>query len=208
MSPRPHGADAPDHDDGPDGRSEDSSDQVEPAAEPDRSPTEDEIVSPDRPEDDTFDARWAAIVERLGDLDTGDDPGSVPEGPADEPQPTGRERPSDRRSPADQTETTPEVAARPTAPRGWSPDEDVEEAETHFTPPEPGPVLGGEPLLTLAWSVVVAVPLLLLLVVVFWQDAPDLLLQLAGGAFLLACGLLVWRMPHRRDDDEGPGAVV
>ena len=93
-------------------------------------------------------------------------------------------------------------------PRAWAPDPDVEEAETHFTPPDPGPVLGGDPLLTMAWSAVVGVPLLLMLAVVVWRNMPTIVLQLAGVAFLAGVGLLVWRMPRDREDDAGPGAVV
>ncbi|GEN78688.1 hypothetical protein [Actinotalea fermentans] len=93
-------------------------------------------------------------------------------------------------------------------PRAWAPDPDVEEAETHFTPPDPGPVLGGDPLLTMAWAAVVGVPLLLMVAVIAWRDVPTIVLQLAGVAFLAGVALLVWRMPRDREDDAGPGAVV
>lgn len=101
--------------------------------------------------------------------------------------------------------TTDAVAA----PRGWSPDPAMEEAESHFEPPDPGPVLGGDPLLTLAWSAVVSVPIALLLVVMLWRDAPAVVLQVAGVAFVGGLGLLLWRMPHGDDDgSRGSGAVV
>jgi hypothetical protein len=46
-------------------------------------------------------------------------------------------------------------------------------------------------------------------VLIVWRGAPTVLLQAAGVVFLLSCLLLVWRMPHHRDDDDaGPGAVV
>ena len=93
-------------------------------------------------------------------------------------------------------------------PRSWVPDPDVEEAESHFVPPDPGPVLGGDPLLTMAWSAVVGVPLLLVVVVIAWRDVPTIVLQVAGVAFLAGVALLVWRMPRDRDHDAGPGAVV
>ena len=88
-------------------------------------------------------------------------------------------------------------------PRGWVADDDDE-----FEPPDPGPVLGGDPLLTLAWVGAVAPPLLLMAVVVLWQSVPTLVLQIAGVVFLAGLGVLIWRMPARRDDDGGPGAVV
>lgn len=103
----------------------------------------------------------------------------------------------------------PPPAEAPVAPRGWSPDPAVEEAENHFSPPDPGPVLGGDPLLTLAWTAVVSVPLALLLVVMLWPDAPAVVLQVAGAVFACGLGLLLWRMPHGDDDEpRGSGAVV
>ena len=61
----------------------------------------------------------------------------------------------------------------------------------------------------MAWVGVVAVPLLLLAVAVGWRDGPPLLLQLAGGAFVASCAVLLWRLPHSRDpSDDDPGAVV
>ncbi|GGB93094.1 hypothetical protein [Cellulomonas carbonis] len=92
-------------------------------------------------------------------------------------------------------------------PRTWTPDPAVEEQEEHFEPPDPGPVLGGDPLLTMAWAVVVAVPALFLLALVAWHDLPRVVLQVAAAGFVAAVALLLWRMPDRRDDD-GPGAVV
>ena len=53
------------------------------------------------------------------------------------------------------------------------------------------------------------IPIGLVVVLIFWRDAPTVLLQSAGVVFLLSCLLLVWRMPHHRDEsDDGPGAVV
>ncbi len=96
----------------------------------------------------------------------------------------------------------------PEDPRAWAPDPAVEEAENHFEPPDPGPVLGGDPLLTMAWAAVVGVPVLLMIAVIAWRDIPTIVLQVAGVAFLAAVGLLLWRMPRERDHDAGPGAVV
>jgi hypothetical protein len=89
-------------------------------------------------------------------------------------------------------------------PRGWvAPDLDE-----HFEPPDPGPVFGGDPLLTMAWVAVVG-PLVLLLISVFaWRDIPAVALQIAAASFLIGVGILIWRMPATRDEDDGPGAVV
>lgn len=139
---------------------------------------------------------------------------------ADEPEDLGPDdaRPDDADGPAAPHLDDTDVAARwagivsqlssPEDPRAWAPDPAVEEAENHFVPPEPEPVLGGDPLLTMAWAAAVGVPLLLVVAVLVWRDVPTIVLQIAGVAFLTAVGLLLWRMPHDRDHDAGPGAVV
>ena len=76
-------------------------------------------------------------------------------------------------------------------------------------PPDPGPVLGGDPLLTMAWFAAAGMPIFLLVVLVAWRDAPAALVQAARVVFVIGVAVLVWRMPHRRDpDDDDTGAVV
>ncbi len=170
-------------------------------------------------------AQLLEIVTRLGDLS---DPGPQPD--EDRPAPPRRRksdlpgartvRPS-RDAGSDRPEPGTEDAAaddepgaeRPlpatSDPRAWAPDPDVAEAEDHFVPPEPGPVFGGDPLLTIAWVLVVAAPTLAVIALVAWRDIPMWLLQVAGVAFVAAVGVLLWRMPHRRDPgDDDSGAVV
>jgi hypothetical protein len=150
-------------------------------------------------------ARWLEIVEQLTTAD-----------PSTDPAPRAGRRRDDPAAvePSPEAGTPPSGYARivrgvdPERFRAWSPDPDVEEAEDHFEPPDPGPVLSGDPLLTLAWTAVVGVPLLLLFSVVAWRDIPTWLLEGAGVAFLCGVALLVWRMPKDRDDSSGPGAVV
>jgi hypothetical protein len=93
-------------------------------------------------------------------------------------------------------------------PRAWAPDPDVEAEDEHFEPPEPGPVLGPNPLVTMAWCAVIGLPILMVVAVTAWRDIPTIVLEVAGAAFLAGLGLLIWRMPRDRSDDSGPGAVV
>ncbi|HMO09953.1 MAG TPA: hypothetical protein PKB06_00240 [Actinotalea sp.] len=183
-------------------------------------------LPPDEPGDDPdLTAQWDDIVARLGDLTVADVPdaeGGAPSAPAgpddagpasdgtgDEPDSAGATQPRRRRSDRPGSYVVRPATPPTSDPRSWAPDPDVEEAEDHFEPPEPGPVFGGDPLLTMAWVVVVGAPTLAVVALVAWQDIPVWLLQAAGAAFLLAVGLLIWRMPHRRDtSDDDPGAVV
>ncbi|GAA3820317.1 hypothetical protein [Cellulomonas soli] len=180
-------------------------------------PDEPDAVPPELPEDD--DAAWASLVARLGDLDPVDDEDDSPEAagtpvedrPADGPHVT---------YPVAPWVSDPHVvrpARRTGEPSGrdWDGTDQIDEAEAqvdaseHFVPPDPGPVLGGDPLLTMAWLAVTAPALLLLVVAVAWRSAPTAVLQAAGLVFVLGVAVLVWRMPHRRDpSDDDTGAVV
>ncbi|MBO1750581.1 hypothetical protein J4G33_02055 [Actinotalea sp. BY-33] len=200
MASRPHSADEP-ADDAHDHLDDDLS--VDPADAPD--PTD-------------VQTRWEEIVAQLGDLDLDVDATEDPTRPAeatapgDDPEPP-RGRRAEPPARAGDGDTPPAErdapVPAPTGPRAWSLDPAVEEAEEHFTPPEPGPVLGGDPLLTMAWVAAVGVPALVLLGIVLWRDMPTVLLQVAAAVFAVGLGILVWRMPHERgDDDRGNGAVV
>lgn len=171
---------------------------------------------PQRPDDDAdagepdqaaVDARWAQIVAHLADLDAR----APTDGVADR-------RVSDARTvrPAREPAAPPEPAApRELTGRDWDGTaqqeaaEEAVDAEEHFVPPDPGPVLGGDPLLTLAWTATVGVPVLFFVLLLVWPDAPGWLLGVAGAVLAAGLAVLVWRMPHRRDeDDDDSGAVV
>ena len=198
MTARPHDADEPEpvepeplEPPAPDRSRADGSDSGEPHPPGGTSGTGGQDV----PED--VEAQWLEIVARLEATPT--DPGDAT---ADPVGPTGAS--------ATGVEDRSRVVrpAAPSGPRTWAPDPAVEEAEDHFEPPDPGPVLAGDPLLTMAWAAVIGVPALLLIAVVAWRDIPTIILEVAGGAFVGAVGLLLWRMPRHRDEDSGPGAVV
>jgi len=148
---------------------------------------------------------WASLVARLADVPTDVDPSPR----------AGRVL---RRAPHEDAPTEPsaDAPAPPPTPvgRDWDGTSQYDEAEDavddleHFVPQDPGPVLGGDPLLTLAWVAVAGVPLFMLVVVVAWQDAPTLLVRAAAGLFVVAVAVLVWRMPQRREPSDDDGAVV
>ena len=186
-----------------------------PADGPDGAP---DHAAPQQPTDDEV---WAAIVAELGELDGYDGaepspaPESVPPAGASTEQASGLSFPvapwvADRRVVRPAADASPELSGRDWD--GTSQIDDAEasiDAEEHFVPPDPGPVLGGDPLLTMAWCAAAGVPIFLLIVLVVWRDAPPALVQAAAALFVVGVGVLLWRMPHRRDpDDDDTGAVV
>lgn len=188
----------------------------------------------DRPSDQPVsDEQWAAIVADLrsdpgpeADAAGQDDP-RTPSGPAVTypvaPWVTDRRVVRPAQDPgagagqdaADGTGETPGLP-RELGGRDWDATEQMDEAERrvdeaeHFRPADPGPVLGGDPLLTMAWFAVAGMPVLWLVVLIGWRSAPAAIVQASVAVFLLGLVLLLWRMPHRRDDehDDSDGAVV
>jgi hypothetical protein len=155
-------------------------------------------------EDTEVEAQWEDIVARLGELEA---PAGAGRGD------TGRGDPA-RDDAAHDPRVTP--ARRPTGPRDWptTPEvEALEEAESHFTPPEPPPVLSSrDPLLVVAWAGAAGVPLLAVLALLVRAFVPLPTPAWLGGVgvavFLASVGVLLWRMPQHRDPGDGPGAVV
>ena len=159
------------------------------------------------PHDDLpdVDARWADIVADLSDVSA-----AAESAAAESAAGTDRTAPS---GPRDLHETFPVAPwVQAPGPRDWptTPEvEDLEDAESHFTPPDPEIDMGRDPLLTMAWGLVAGVPILLLVGMVVLRPFPTIVAQVAGGLFLAGLAVLLWRMPHRREDDHaGPGAVV
>jgi hypothetical protein len=188
--------------------------------------------------DRVTDEQWAAIVAELrGDTDqtgpaeppaaaaAGQDDPRTSSGPAVTypvaPWVTDRRvvrRP--REQPGTPAEPGPPAAGDaggpPASGRDWDATDQIDEAERrvdeaeHFRPPEPGPVLGGDPLLTMAWLAIALMPVVWLVVLIFWRGAPPVVMQASVVTFVLGLVVLLWRMPHRRDpeDDDSDGAVV
>lgn len=147
--------------------------------------------------DAEVDARWASIVEQLGEIEV------PPDGPA------GAGAPGP---------TTGHVVARTPGPRDWpvTPEvEALEDEESHYAPPDPGPVLTSrDPVATLAWVGAAGLPLLGVLALILRSVVPALQVppwagMLGVALFVASVAVLVWRMPARRDpSDPDDGAVV
>lgn len=143
---------------------------------------------PHEPEldDETVAARWAELTASLGPLDVAPEPPDPPRAIPDLP----------RAIPA-------EAQERPLGPRDYLADEDE-----GFVPPEPAPLSHADPALTLGWIATVGSLLTGLVLALVWRPLPDGVFAVLGGVLLAGVGLLLWRMPSRRDDDPSGGAVV
>ncbi|GAB3169282.1 hypothetical protein GCM10027059_33840 [Myceligenerans halotolerans] len=158
---------------------------------------------------DGADADRATTGPADDDRGDGSSPGALP---PDDDRPFGAqgEIPDGR--------SLPPGVGRASGPRDWpvTPGvEALEEADTHFTPPEPEPLLSDkDPLLTMAWIAVAGIPILALVSVIIVAAIPTFTIpalvgQVALGLFVAGLGVLLWRMPHHRDpEDDDPGAVV
>ena len=144
------------------------------------------------------DATFAAMVSQLGDLRGA--PGGPPPDPVIPTTPPARHAVTGRAVGPRDWPTTPEVEA-------------LEEAESHFTPPDPALWSGRrDPLATGALIGAIGIPLLGLVCLVLrsvltaWP-VPFVVGPILAVVWLGCIGVLVWRMPHRRDHDDD-GAVV
>ncbi len=160
-----------------------------------------------------FDERWEQIVAELGD----DVSGAWADGAASPDDATRADDEPDGAMPAEGRGgrvVRPAAEPRDLSGRDWAGSDQYEAAEDavddleHFVPPDPGPVLGNDPLRTMTWSVAVGVPVLWVIMLVAWHNPPGWLAPVAAVLFLGAVGVLVWRMPHHRDPGGGTGAVV
>lgn len=154
-------------------------------------------------------AAWQAIIEGLGPLTLPpDDSPSTDASPniADSASEPATRRPSSWRGPDDEQRSLADLFNDDHLGLTQADDDDLEDT---FTPPDPGPILDGDPLLTMAWFGAVGGPLILFILAVFWRSAPSFLFWGAGVLALAGLAILLWRMPHSRDiDDFDDGARV
>jgi len=80
---------------------------------------------------------------------------------------------------------------------------DLEDEQSHFVPPDPGPVLGGDPVLTSAWLAVVAGILTLVVSALLVRLVPSVVAWVGAALLAAGAGVLLWRLPHERGDADG-----
>lgn len=93
----------------------------------------------------------------------------------------------------------------PAGPRDWpaTPEvEALEEAESHFIPPDPELRLDGDPVRVLGWAFVAIGVLGLLVGGILHTVLPTAVLATAGVILVVGVALLLWRMPTERADDD------
>ncbi len=156
-------------------------------------PTRGAADSSNTPDDD-LDAQWADLTARLGEL-------RLP--PEDDPEP--------------EPEPQPAPSPRAPGPRDYSPEPESDDEDDDpgrdlvdgFVQPDPDPLSRAEPVLVLGWLGVLGGLALMIVCVLVWRGAPGVVWLAAVAALAAGAGVLLWRMPARRDlDDYDDGAVV
>lgn len=162
-----------------------------------------------RDDPDDVDARFAELVASLEEVPEIPDAPVTGDDTRDEPADDG---PGRGTGPGLTYPVAPWVAA---GPRDWDGTAQIDGAEAIvdggdvFVPPDPGPVMGNDPLVTMAWLAAAGIPALTFILFLFWRTAPPVIFQAGGIVCLAGVAVLLWRMPARRDpDDHDPGAVV
>lgn len=154
----------------------------------------------------TDEAVWRDLVARLE---------GMPDSPVDQaPGPAGAEggpaaRPGDGPSPAERTRAIFEnqpLGMFEAGPRDYSVPDDLE-SDGDFVPPDPPPLGTGEPLVLLAWCGAVGGPLLLLIIAMFWRQAPAPILLGTIALFVASAAYLLYRLPQHRDESDNGAAV-
>lgn len=145
------------------------------------------------PSDADVAARWADITAQLSDLSDLEPEGIDPENPGALPDNFRRQ-------------VTPQTQAPPSGPRDYEVPEDSD--DEGYTPPDLEPIEGGDPLTTMGWIGALGGPVLTLVVLVLWKDAPRAVYYGTLGACLIGAALLLWRLPKDRHDTDDDGAVI
>ena len=157
----------------------------------------------DRRDDaDDVDARFADLVASLDDVAEIDDAAATDASARVEPT---DDEPGRGNGPGLTYPVAPWVAA---GPSDWDATAQIDGAEElvdgldTFVPPDPGPVMGNDPLVTMAWLAATGIPALCFVLFLFWRTAPPVIFQAGGIVCLAGVAVLLWRMPARRDPDD------
>lgn len=147
------------------------------------------------PTGDDLDARWAELTERLGEL-------RLP--PEDEMPPPPAAQPASSVLPP----TPGPRDYSPASPAGAEDDSgDPGDVVDDFVAPEPEPLRDAQPILVLGWAAVLLGLGVMVLCVLAWRGAPGVVWLSAAGSLAVGVGILLWRLPARRDYDDD-GAVL
>jgi hypothetical protein len=92
------------------------------------------------------------------------------------------------------------LEATGSGPRDWSPPEEDE----HFEPPDPPPVLGGNPVVVLAWTLLLAGLVAMFAWAAFQSHVPVLAARGGLVATVVGAGVLISRLPSGRRQDGPP----
>lgn len=157
-------------------------------------------------------AAWASIVAGYGREPDADDSPASDNGAATGPGGASAVRPA--REPGSGDGDLPvrsfTVYSAGTGPRDYLQDDDGDDDEGHFVPPEPPPLPEADPTTKFAWLAALGGPLLLFGCMLTGTTMTWWLYTLAIGGFLGGFATLVARMRDDGDDEDDPGrgAVV
>lgn len=166
-----------------------------------------------RPDPESVDAAFEAIVSRLNAPDAGSGPGPWPdaEDVSDETAREARPAPPPAPSPQRDWAEWDDLRIPPTTAEE-SADEDVDDGadEGHYVPPEPAPAPRGDARLRWAWAGAIGAPVMAIVLPLLGWGLDGLTGAALVVAFLLGFGYLISRLREGPRVDDGPddGAVV
>ncbi|MBG6183980.1 hypothetical protein IWX65_001949 [Arthrobacter sp. CAN_A214] len=157
------------------------------------------------PNESTDDAVWLDIVARLEEHPAGTAADPEQNSPRTDEfltEPSRTDIPLTDRERVDAVfENQP---LRPMGPRDYDGAAETNDDDARYVPPEPPPLGVGDPLLVLSWLAAAGGPVLLLVIAMFWRNAPLSVWLGILAAFVAGAGYLLTRLPRSRDDlDDG-----
>lgn len=157
------------------------------------------------PNESTDDAVWLDIVARLEEDPAGSTTDPARNGPRSDVSPTDPPRTDAPLTDRERVDAVFEnQPMRPLGPRDYESATEADDDDGRYVPPEPPPLGVGDPLLVLSWLAAAGGPVLLLVIAMFWRDAPLSAWLGILAVFVAGAGYLLTRLPRSRDDfDDG-----